>query len=262
MREGSAPVIHRQDYAAPAYWIRRVELTFDLDAAKTIVASKLHIERNAGAAQQAPQPLVLHGEDIAVLRVMAGGESVSFRVDGNLLVIDNPPAGDSFVLEIRNTCNPDKNTHLSGLYTSGGGLFTQCEAEGFRRITYFLDRPDVMAVYTVTLRADKAKYPVLLSNGNLVEQGALDNGRHFATWHDPFPKPSYLFALVAADLVCREQRITTRAGKDHLLQVYVRRGDLGKTEHAMASLVASVVWDEARFGPAHMRSSRSPNRRL
>jgi len=245
MREGSAPVIHRQDYAAPAYWIRRVDLTFDLDAAKTIVASKLHIERNPGAA---PQALMLHGEDITVLRVMSGGESLSFRVDGGLLVIDNPPAGDSFVLEIRNTCNPDRNTQLSGLYTSGSGLFTQCEAEGFRRITYFLDRPDVMAVYTVTLRADKAKYPVLLSNGNLVEQGPLDNGRHFATWHDPFPKPSYLFALVAADLVCREQRITTRAGKDHLLQVYVRRGDLGKTEHAMASLVASVVWDEARFG--------------
>ncbi len=245
MREGPAPVIHRQDYTAPAFWIRRVELSFDLDAAKTIVASKLHIERNAAVPAQ---PLKLHGEDITVLRVMAGGESVSFRVEADLLVIDNPPAGDSFVLEIRNTCNPAANTQLSGLYTSGGGLFTQCEAEGFRRITYFLDRPDVMAVFTVTLRADKAKFPVLLSNGNLVEQGALDNGRHFATWHDPFPKPSYLFALVAADLVCREQRITTRAGKNHLLQVYVRRGDLGKTEHAMNSLVASVVWDEARFG--------------
>jgi len=247
MREGPATVIRRQDYAAPAFWIRRAELTFDLDPAKTIVASKLHIERNREAPAQA---LKLHGEDITVLRVMAGGESLSFRVEGALLVIDNPPAGDSFVLEIRNTCCPDKNTQLSGLYTSGSGLFTQCEAEGFRRITYFLDRPDVMAVYTVTLRADKAKYPVLLSNGNLVEQGALDGGRHYATWHDPFPKPSYLFALVAGDLACREQRVRTRAGREHLLQVYVRRGDLGKTEHAMQSLVASVVWDEARFGLA------------
>ncbi|MFN7724169.1 MAG: aminopeptidase N [Rubrivivax sp.] len=245
MREGTAPVIHRADYTQPAFWIRRVDLTFDLDPAKTIVASKLHIERNSS---QAPQPLVLHGEDITVLRVMSGGESLSFRVEGNTLVIDNPPAADQFVLEIRNTCAPEKNTQLSGLYTSNGGFFTQCEAEGFRRITYFLDRPDVMAVYTVTLRADKARYPVLLSNGNLVEEGALDNGRHFATWHDPFPKPSYLFALVAANLVCREQRITTRSGKSHLLQVYVRPGDLGKTGHAMASLVASVVWDEARFG--------------
>jgi aminopeptidase N len=248
MREGTAPVIHRQDYSAPAFWIRRVELTFDLDPVKTIVASRLHIERNPAAQQQPAQPLKLHGEDIAVLRVMAGGESVSFRVDDGLLVIDNPPAGDSFVLEIRNTCSPERNTQLSGLYTSGGGFFTQCEAEGFRRITYFLDRPDVMAVYTVTLRADKLKYPVLLSNGNLQAQGDLDNGRHFATWHDPFPKPSYLFALVAANLSCREQRIVTRSGKEHLLQVYVKRADLGKTEHAMASLVASVVWDEVRFG--------------
>ncbi|MFO1272151.1 MAG: aminopeptidase N [Rubrivivax sp.] len=247
MREGPAPVIRRQDYAPPAFWIRQVELTFDLDPAKTIVASKLHIERNA---QAAPGSLTLHGEDLNLLRVMAGGESVSFRQEGGLLVIDNPPAAERFVLEIRNTVAPEKNSQLSGLYTSGGGFFTQCEAEGFRRITYFLDRPDVMAVYTVTLRADKAKYPVLLANGNLVEQGALDNGRHFATWHDPFPKPSYLFALVAADLVCREQKIRTRSGRDHLLQVYVRRGDLGKTEHAMASLVASVVWDEARFGLA------------
>jgi len=247
MREGPAPLIRRQDYAAPAYWIRRADLSFDLDPVKTIVASRLHIERNADAP---PQPLKLHGEDITVLRVMCAGESLSFRVENDLLVIDNPPPGASFVLEIRNTCAPEKNTHLSGLYTSGGGLFTQCEAEGFRRITYFLDRPDVMAVFSVTLRANKAKYPVLLSNGNLVDSGDLDGGRHFATWHDPFPKPSYLFALVAADLVCREQRVTTRAGRSHLLQVYVRRGDLGKTEHAMNSLVASVVWDEARFGLA------------
>lgn len=245
MREGLAPVIRRADYAPPPYRIRRVELTFDLDPAKTIVASKLHIERAPGTGSE---PLRLHGEDLNLLRVMAGGESVSFRHEDGTLVIDNPPAGDSFVLEIRNAIAPEKNTQLSGLYTSGGGFFTQCEAEGFRRITYFLDRPDVMAVYTVTLRADKARYPVLLSNGNLVEQGELDHGRHFATWHDPFPKPSYLFALVAADLVCREQKIRTRAGKEHLLQVFVRRGDLGKTEHAMASLVASVVWDEARFG--------------
>lgn len=247
MREGPATVIRRADYAPPPYRIRQVELTFDLDPAKTIVASRLHVDRAPGTTNE---PLKLHGEALNLLRVMSGGESVSFRHEDGLLVIDNPPAGDSFVLEIRNTVCPEKNTELSGLYTSGGGFFTQCEAEGFRRITFFQDRPDVMAVYTVTLRADKTKYPVLLANGNLVEQGALDNGRHFATWHDPFPKPSYLFALVAADLVCREQHVRTRAGRDHLLQVYVRRGDLGKTEHAMNSLVASLVWDEARFGLA------------
>ena len=246
MREGPAPLIRREDYAAPAFWIRSVDLSFDLDPAKTIVASKLAIERNPAAAPG--QPLKLHGDGLTLLRCLADGQSVSFRHEDGLLVIDNPPAGPSFTLEIRNTCAPEKNTQLSGLYTSGGGLFTQCEAEGFRRITYFLDRPDVMAVFTVTLRADKAKYPVLLSNGNLVEQATLDNGRHLAKWHDPFPKPSYLFALVAADLVAREQRIRSRAGKDHLLQVYVRRGDLDKTEHAMNSLIASVAWDEARFG--------------
>jgi hypothetical protein len=182
------------------------------------------------------------------MRVLANGESVSFRHEDGLLVIDHPPADERFVLEVRNTCAPDKNTELSGLYTSGGSFFTQCEAEGFRRITYFLDRPDVMAVYTVTLRADKARFPVLLSNGNRVDHGDLDGGRHFAKWHDPHPKPSYLFALVAGRLVAREQRVRSRSGREHLLQVYVRPGDLEKTEHAMKSLVASVIWDEARFG--------------
>jgi aminopeptidase N len=243
MREGNAPVTRRADYTAPAFWIRSVELSFDLEPAKTLVINRMQIERNAGVAAQ---PLRLHGEELNLTRVQVDGNSVSFRHEDGMLVIDTLPEGP-FTLEIRNTCAPEKNTALSGLYTSGGGFFTQCEAEGFRRITYFLDRPDVMAVYTVTLRAAKAAYPVLLCNGNLVAQGDLDNGRHFAKWHDPFPKPSYLFALVAADLVAREQHIRTRSGKNHLLQVYVRRGDLDKTEHAMNSLIASVAWDEARF---------------
>ena len=248
MREASTHPVRRTAYAPPAYTIRSVELSFDLDPAKTIVASKLHIERSAGTA--AGTPLRLHGEGLNLLRVQADGQSVSFQQEGPELVIDNPPLAESFTLEIRNTCAPDKNTELSGLYTSGGSFYTQCEAEGFRRITYFMDRPDVMARYTVLLRADKARFPVLLSNGNLVEQGDLDNGRHYARWVDPHPKPSYLFALVAGNLAVREQAIRTRAGRDHLLQIYVRPGDLGKTEHAMASLVASVAWDEARFGLA------------
>ncbi len=243
IRECQPTLIRREDYVAPAYWIRRVELTLDLDATKTIVSSKLAIERNMA---QPVQALRLHGEDLNLLRVLVDGQSVSFRHEDGMLVID-APAPDAFTLEIRNTVCPEKNTQLSGLYASGSGLFTQCEAEGFRRITYFLDRPDVMAVYTVTLRGDRRKYPVLLSNGNLLEQGELDAGRHYAKWHDPFPKPSYLFAVVAADLVAREQWVRTRSGKDHLLQVYVKRGDLDKTEHAMNSLIASVVWDEARF---------------
>ncbi|MEO6626696.1 MAG: aminopeptidase N, partial [Burkholderiaceae bacterium] len=167
-------------------------------------------------------------------------------------VLENLPsaADGAFDLEIFTTCVPARNTKLMGLYVSNDSFFTQCEAEGFRRITYFLDRPDVMASYSVTLRADKARYPVLLSNGNLVEHGDLpgEGNRHFARWVDPHRKPCYLFALVAGQLVCRQQRIISRAGKDHLLEIYVRRGDMEKTEHAMNSLMASIAWDEARFG--------------
>ena len=243
MRDHTAPLIRREDYVAPAFWVKTVDLAFDLDATRTLVTSRMLMERNPAVPSQA---LRLHGDDLVVLRVLANGQSVSFRQEDGFLVVEGLP-DEPFTLEIRNTCAPDKNTQLSGLYTSSGGLFTQCEAEGFRRITYFLDRPDVMAVFTVTLRASKTAYPVLLSTGNLLEQTDLEGGRHQAVWHDPFPKPSYLFALVAADLVAREQRIRTRAGRDHLLQIYVRRGDLDKTEHAMNSLIASVVWDEARF---------------
>jgi aminopeptidase N len=247
MREGSSsPLIRREDYVAPAYRIHTVDLSFDLDPAKTLVINRMKVQRNPDVAAQ---PLRLHGEGLNLLRVLVNGQSVSFKNEDQMLVIDSVQelGQEPFTLEIRNTCAPEKNTELTGLYTSSGGFFTQCEAEGFRRITYYLDRPDVMAVFTVLLRAPKKAYPVLLSNGNLVEQGDMEGGRHFAKWHDPFPKPCYLFALVAADLVVREQNIRTRSGKDHLLQIFVRRGDLDKTEHAMNSLIASSVWDEVRF---------------
>ncbi len=246
MREGQPNAIRREAYAAPAFWIDTVDLTFDLDPTKTRVLNKMRLRRNP---QVAAQPLRLDGEDLNLARVLVNGGGTSFKMDGNQLVLENLPEGsDAIDLEIFTTCNPEKNTQLMGLYVSQGTFFTQCEAEGFRRITYFLDRPDVMASYTVTLRADKAKYPVLLSNGNLVEQGALEDGRHFAKWVDPHKKPCYLFALVAGQLVAREQRIVSRSGTEHLLQVFVRPGDLDKTEHAMNSLMASVAWDEARFG--------------
>ncbi|MGV0987512.1 aminopeptidase N [Limnohabitans sp.] len=246
MREGQPTAIHREAYAAPAFWIDTVDLTFDLDPAKTRVLNKMRLRRNPDVAAQA---LRLDGEELNLARVLVNGGGTSFKMDGNVLVLENLPEGpDAFDLEIFTTCNPEKNTQLMGLYVSQGTFFTQCEAEGFRRITYFLDRPDVMASYTVTLRANKALYPVLLSNGNLVEQGDLDDGRHFAKWVDPHKKPCYLFALVAGQLVAREQRITSRSGTEHLLQVFVRPGDLDKTEHAMNSLMASVAWDEARFG--------------
>ncbi len=238
-------LVKREDYRPPAYWIDTVDLTFDLDPFKTRVLNKMLLRRNPDVPAQA---LKLDGEELNLARVLVNGQGCSFRMEGQRLVLENLPAEEPFELEIFTTCAPAKNTKLMGLYLSNESFFTQCEAEGFRRITYFLDRPDVMASYTVTLRADKAKYPVLLSNGNLVDQGVLEDGRHFAKWVDPHRKPSYLFALVAGLLVSREQRITTRGGKDHLLQVYVRPGDLDKTEHAMNSLMASVDWDERRFG--------------
>ncbi|RZL65671.1 MAG: aminopeptidase N [Variovorax sp.] len=241
--QGQPVSIRREDYAAPAYWIDRVDLTFDLDPAKTRVLNRMRLRRNPDVP---PQPLRLDGDELNLARVLVDGQGASFRMEAGQLVIDSLP--DTFELEIFTTCCPAKNTKLMGLFVSENTFFTQCEAEGFRRITYFLDRPDVMAMYTVTLRASKADYPVLLSNGNLMDQGELPEGRHFAKWVDPFKKPAYLFALVAGKLVAREQRITARNGKEHLLQVYVRAGDLDKTEHAMNSLINSVLWDEVRFG--------------
>jgi aminopeptidase N len=245
-REGPSVLVKREDYTAPAYWVDTVDLTFDLDPAKTRVLNRMRLRRNPDVPAQ---PLTLDGEDLNLARVLVNGQGTSFKMDGSQLVLANLPEGDeAFDLEIFTTCAPAKNTKLMGLYVSQDTFFTQCEAEGFRRITYFLDRPDVMASYTVTLRADKAKYPVLLSNGNLVEEGLLEDGRHFAKWVDPHKKPAYLFALVAGSLVCRSQPIRSRSGTDHLLQVYVRPGDLDKTEHAMNSLMASIAWDETRFG--------------
>ena len=238
--------IYRKDYQAPAYWIDTVDLTFDLDPAKTRVLNRMTLRRNPDVAAQ---PLKLDGMELNLARVLVNGQGASFKMEGDRLVLENLPEGlEPFQLEIFTTCAPEKNTELLGLFMSQGCFFTQCEAEGFRRITYFLDRPDVMATYRVTLRGDKNLYPVLLSNGNLVEQGELDDGRHFAVWHDPFRKPCYLFALVAGKLVAREQTITSRSGKQHLLQIFVRAGDLDKTGHAMQSLINSLAWDESRFG--------------
>ncbi|MGA1731792.1 MAG: M1 family aminopeptidase, partial [Burkholderiaceae bacterium] len=236
-------LIHRQDYQPPAYWVDHVHLTFDLDPARTRVLNRMTLRRNPAQPEQA---LRLDGEGLSLTRVLIDGQGRSFRHERGQLVIDDVP--EAFELELLTTCAPQDNSELMGLYVSGDSFFTQCEAQGFRRITYFPDRPDVMATYTVTLRANKAQYPVLLSNGNLTEQTDLPNGMHSATWHDPHRKPCYLFALVAGQLVAREQRIRARSGSEHLLQIYVRPGDLDKTDHAMQALMASVAWDEARFG--------------
>ncbi len=238
-------VIHRADYTPPPFLIDTVALEFDLDPARTVVRSTLGVRRNPDAAH-APH-LELIGEALEFIGASLNGApygAIGVHEDG--LTVRNVP--DEFELVLESACAPDANTTLSGLYVSSGNFFTQCEAEGFRRITYFLDRPDVMSTYTVTLRADKGAYPVLLSNGNLVEQGDLPEGRHYAVWQDPFRKPSYLFALVAGKLVAIEETIKSASGKDKLLQVWVEPQDLDKTRHAMDSLINSIRWDEERFG--------------
>ncbi|MEX3527224.1 MAG: aminopeptidase N [Burkholderia sp.] len=238
-------VIRRADYTPPAFLIDSVELEFDLVPERTVVRNTMRVRRNPDAA---PAPhLELLGESLEFITARVNGQPVdTVRAHEHGLTVENLP--DVFELSIDSACAPAGNTTLSGLYVSSGNFFTQCEAEGFRRITYFLDRPDVMATYTVTLRADQSAYPVLLSNGNLVYSGELPEGRHFAKWADPFRKPSYLFALVAGKLVAIEETITAASGAKKLLQVWVEPHDLDKTRHAMDSLIHSIHWDERRFG--------------
>jgi aminopeptidase N len=246
MRTDTPQTIYRTDYTAPSYLVDTVELGFDLDPLRTIVASRLHMRRNPAATGR---DIELYGENLELVALRMNGKTLGKRdytVDDKLLRIPDGP--QDAVLEIETLTAPVKNTTLNGLYVSNGNFFTQCEAEGFRNITYFPDRPDVMAKYTVMLRADKKKYPVLLSNGNLVEEGDLPDGRHYAKWEDPFKKPSYLFALVAARLVCQEETFRLQDGRDALLQVWVEEGNLDKTDYAMQSLKNSIRWDEERFG--------------
>lgn len=246
MRTDTPQTIFRKDYTPPSYLVDTVEMGFDLDPARTVVASRLTLRRNPAATTRG---IELHGEDIELVALRLNGKLLGKRdytLANNLLTIRSAP--DDVVLEIETLCAPDKNTTLSGLYVSNGNFFTQCEAEGFRRITFFPDRPDVMAKFTVMLRADKARYPVLLSNGNLLEEGDLDDGRHYALWEDPFKKPSYLFALVAAELVCQEETFRLADGRDALLQVWVEDGNLDKTDYAMQSLKHSIRWDEEKYG--------------
>ncbi|GAB3459978.1 aminopeptidase N [Massilia terrae] len=246
MRTDTPLTIYRKDYTAPSYLVDTVELGFDLDPARTIVANRMTMRRNPASGQR---EIELYGEEIDLVALRVNGKTLGkrdYRIDGNLLRIPNAP--EDVVLEIETICAPEKNTALSGLYVSNGNFITQCEAEGFRRITYFPDRPDVMAKYTVMLRAEKQRYPVLLSNGNLVEEGELPGGRHYAKWEDPFPKPSYLFALVASNLVCQEEKFKLADGRTALLQVWVEEGNLDKTDYAMQSLKRSIRWDEERFG--------------
>jgi aminopeptidase N len=245
---GTAPHETRlADYRPPAFLIDRVDLDFTLDPAATVVRSRLALRRNPAAERDAS--LALDGEALTLLRVALDGEELGanrYRIeDGRLLIPDMP---DAATLEIDTRIAPQDNTELSGLYTSNGSFFTQCEAEGFRRITYFPDRPDVMARFTTTITADASRVPVMLSNGNPGAVQILGDGRHRVTWTDPHPKPAYLFALVAGDLVALKDSFTTRSGRHVDLGIWVRHGDEDRCDHAMRSLKQAMKWDEDVFG--------------
>jgi aminopeptidase N len=239
-----------KDYAPPAYLIDAVALDVSLDPKAARVVSTLTMRPNP-AATTSGQPLVLDGEALTLQSIALNGKALApgdYTLAPGSLAIDTVPA-EPFTLEIVTLCDPEANTELSGLYRSNGTYCTQCEPEGFRRITYFVDRPDVLAVYTVRIEADREAAPVLLSNGNPVQSGEIPGtGRHYAVWHDPFPKPSYLFALVGGDLASIHDTFTTASGRQVALGIYVEPGKEDRCGWAMESLKRAMRWDEERFG--------------
>ena len=243
-------VVRRLDYRPPAYLVDAVDLTFELEPSATRVTAVQSFRRNPAAGDGDPAPpLVLDGEqqqDVSVALDGAALSPESYTLSSTALTLHAPPASGE--ITIRSRIHPAANGALEGLYLSSGVFCTQCEPEGFRRITYFPDRPDVLAVYTTTIIADRARYPVLLSNGNPVGAGDLPDGRHFAKWHDPFPKPTYLFALVAGDLAALEDSFTTMSGRRVALAIYSTPANLDRCTHAMESLKRAMRWDEEKFG--------------
>jgi aminopeptidase N len=251
MRDANPQTTYLKDYTVPEYLIHSVALNFTLDEENTLVSSRLTLSRNP-ASQSQDTSLTLSGENLKLIRVnLDDGNDLTeeeYRQTQDSLIINEVPQQQHFVLTIENRINPKANTALEGLYLSNGMLCTQCEAEGFRKITYFLDRPDVMTLFTTTLVGDKDRYPVLLSNGNKVAQGELPDNRHWVTWEDPFNKPCYLFALVAGQLECVEDCFTTQSGRDISLQIFVEKHDMDKCGHAMQSLKNAMRWDEQVYG--------------
>jgi aminopeptidase N len=248
MREPQPTTIHLKDYTPPPFLIDAVALDVDIREKDALVTARLKVRRNPRAADPRA-PLALDGDALELLSVALDGVQLrgnQYALDPTRLQIDAVPA--AFTLETVSRIVPQENTRLEGLYASKSGFVTQCEAEGFRRISWFPDRPDVLARYVTTVHADKARYPVLLSNGNRVAAGDEPGGRHFATFDDPFPKPSYLFALVAADLEALEDRYVTRSGKTKQLAVYVEPGQRDQAGWAMECLKRAMRWDETRFG--------------
>ncbi len=245
MSSTALKTIYLKEYTQPPFVIDRVKLHFELGEEQTVVTTTMTMRRDGGG----DGALRLDGRHLQLLLVKLDGRVLmakQYEVDEESLTI--PMVPDSFVLEIQTLIKPQENTSLDGLYKSSGNFCTQCEAQGFRKITYYLDRPDVMTLFTTTIVADKAKYPVLLSNGNLVAQSELGDGRHSATWQDPFKKPCYLFALVAGQLEFVEDSFTTMSGRQVALRIYVERHNLDKCDHAMQSLKRAMRWDEQVYG--------------
>ncbi|MEY0030805.1 aminopeptidase N [Providencia rettgeri] len=234
---------YRQDYQAPDYTITEIDLDFNLDPVKTVVTAVSKVKR----LNPQSSTLELNGEDLSLVSLEVDGKAwQDYKESEGKLIIESLP--ESFTLRIVNEISPEKNTALEGLYVSGEALCTQCEAEGFRHITYYQDRPDVLARYTTTITADKSRYPYLLSNGNRIAEGELEDGRHWVKWEDPFPKPSYLFALVAGDFDVLKDSFVTRSGREVALELFVDKGNLDRAPWAMQSLKNAMKWDEERFG--------------
>jgi aminopeptidase N len=251
MRDANPQTIYLKDYTAPEYLIHSVALNFVLADENTRVTSKLTMSRNP-ASQSRDTSLILSGENLKLIRInLNDGNDLTedhYQLTQDSLIINEVPQQQNFTLTIENEINPKANTALEGLFLSNNMLCTQCEAEGFRKITYFLDRPDVMARFTTTLVGDKDRYPVLLSNGNKIDEGELPGNLHWVTWQDPFSKPCYLFALVAGRLECIEDSFTTLSSRNISLQIFVEKQDLDKCGHAMQSLKNAMHWDEQVYG--------------
>src|SRR5689334_11473314 len=234
--------IRREDYRPPDWLVPEIKLDFDLDPEKTRVRATLEVVRNGTSSE----PLRLDGDELELISVSVDGQPAQYRMEGSRLVVDIP--GERATVETEVVIHPAANTKLMGLYASGGMLCTQCEAEGFRRITFFPDRPDVLSKYRVRMEGDAGRFPILLSNGNRVATGESAGGRHSAEWEDPFPKPCYLFALVAGDLEANRDSFRTMSGRTVDLAIWAREADLSKTSHAMDSLKLAMAWDEKVYG--------------
>ncbi|BAO62652.1 aminopeptidase N [Pseudomonas protegens Cab57] len=248
MRTDQPKMIYLKDYQAPEYLIDETHLTFELFEDHSLVHAQLVMRRNPAWGAGLP-PLVLDGQQLELLSVSLSDQALSasdYQLDDSHLTLH--PTSASFTLDTSVRIHPESNTALEGLYKSSGMFCTQCEAEGFRKITYYLDRPDVMSKFTTTVVAEQHSYPVLLSNGNPIASGPGEDGRHWATWEDPFMKPAYLFALVAGDLWCVEDSFRTQSGRDVALRIYVEPENIDKCQHAMNSLKKSMRWDEETYG--------------